>query len=359
MKTFERYFFRELLFRLLATILIFSLVIAGQLLAKLLAGAAEGNYPLDVVGELFLYGTSDALIFLLPFSAMLAVTLTMGRYYRDGEAYAAFSFGIGYADFCRVLAKCVLPLTLLLFVLVMEVSPAGERRYQLLKQASKQRGDVTTVVAGNFFAPRKDTVVFVGDHDRARGTLHDLFIAKFLEEGKVIEIAKSAHQERDDDGVRYLSLHDGRLYEGRIGEEDYRVFSYREHRVPLPVNLAPRLGDDPEEMNFAALLASDSPGSRAELQRRLVTVLSLPILVLFAFSLNRVGPRRERNFDIAFVILAFLVYEHLILLLVDYVGKGKIAPLPGAWPVPAAVLASAVLMLSHRHVKRYLSGSGR
>ena len=357
MKTFERYFFLELLFKLFATILVFIVIIAGQLLAKLLAAAAAGNHPFDVIKYLFLYGTVDALIFLLPFSAMLAVTLTMGRYYRDGEAYAAFSFGIGYADFCRVLAKCVLPLTLLLFVLVMEVSPAGERKYQLIKQMGKQRGDVTMVVAGGFFAPRKDTVVFVEDYDRTRGTLHNLFIAKFLGEEKVIEIAKSARQEQDDDGVKYLHLYDGRLYEGRAGEDDYRVFSYREHRVSLPVGLPARLGDDPEEMNLAALLVSDSLESRAELQWRLVTVLSLPILVLFAFSLSWVLSRRGRSFDIAVVISAFLIYEHLTILVVDRIGKGELAPLPGAWLMPAATLAITVAMLLHRRGKRYISGN--
>ncbi len=349
----------ELLFKLFATTLIFSVVIVGQLLAKLLAAVAQGSYPFDVVWRLLLYGASDALIFLLPFSAMLSVVLTMGRYYRDSEAYAAFSLGIGHADFYRVLAKCVLPLTLLLFVLVMEVSPAGERQYQLLKQMSKQRGDVTMVVAGSFFAPREDTVVFVEGHDRALGTLRNLFIARSLGEERVIEIAKSAQQKRDDDGVKRLHLHDGRLYTGRIGEDEYRVFSYREHRVSLPVTFAPTLGDDPEEMDFAALLASDSLASRAELQWRLVTVLSLPILVLFAFAVSQTSPRRERKLDIAVVVLAFLIYQHLIILVIDYIGKGQLAPVPGAWPIPAATLVATLVMLSHRRVRRYVSRGGR
>ncbi len=350
MKTFERYLFTELLVNLSATISVLSIVVVGRLLSKLLEKVAEGRYPLDVIKPLLVYGTLDSLIFLLPFSAMLAVMLTLGRQYRDGEAYAAFALGIGYARICRVLMRLAVPLTVLLFVFVMEMSPAGERRYELIKQTGKQRGDVTMVAAGKFFSPRENVVLFVEDYDRDAGRLSHVFIADFSPGRTVLETAAYGEQKLGGDGVKRLHLYAGRRYEGTPGQTDYRVSGYREHAVHLPVRLPRIPSDDPEAMTFGELLASDRTEARAELQWRLTTVVSLPVLMLLALPLGRVAPRRGRNARIAAAIAVFLVYENLIIFIIDRVGSGDFPVFPGAWWVPALTLAAAVLMLMRRRV---------
>ena len=352
MKVFERYLFTELLVNLLATVSVLGIIVVGRLLSKLLGRIAEGDYPLDVIRHLLIYGTLDSLIFLLPFSAMLAVMLTMGRHYRDSEAYAAFSFGFGYARICGVLMRLAVPLTVLLFVLTMEVSPHGERRYDLIKQAGKQRGDVTMVTAGRFFNPREDTVLFVEGYDRVAGRLSNIFIAELSERGAVIETARGGEQKIDADGVKRLHLYDGRRYEGVPGETDYRVSDYREHAVFLPTRLPATPGDNPEEMSFAELLASNQVEAEAELQWRLATVASLPVLMLLAFPLSRSAPRRGRNARVAVAIGVFLVYENLIIFTVDRIGAGAIPAFPGVWWIPATALAVAVLMLTRRRFLR-------
>lgn len=351
-KIFERYLFTELLVNLLATVSVLGIIVVGRLLSRLLGKIAEGRYPLDVITQLLVYGTLDSLILLLPFSAMLAVMLTMGRHYRDGEAYAAFSFGFGYARICGVLMRLAIPLTVLLFVLVMEVSPESERRYELIKQEGKQRGDVTMVTAGKFFSPREDTVLFVEGYDRGAGRLSNIFIAELSERGAVIEIARGGEQKTDVGGVKRLHLYDGRRYEGTPGETDYRVSDYREHAVFLPTRLPAVSGDEPEEKGFTELLASNRDEDRAELQWRLATVVSLPVLMLLAFPLSRSAPRRGRNARIAVAIGVFLVYENLLIFTVDRIGDGAFPAFPGVWWIPAAALAAAGLMLRRRRTLR-------
>ncbi len=362
MKTFERYLFKELLINLLATISVLGIVVVGILLSRLLKRVAEGNYPLDVIKPLLIYGTLDSLILLLPFSAMLAVMLTMGRHYRDSEAYAAFFLGIGYVRICRVLMQLAIPLSLLLLVLVMEVSPAGERQYELIKEMGKQRGDVTAVTAGKFFSPRKDTVLFVEGYDRGAGRLHNIFIADLSPGSRVLETAAYGEQKRGADDVKRLHLYDGYRYEGVPGQSDYRVSAYREHSVFLPTRL-PRLpGDEPEAMTFGELLEAGRAEDHAELQWRLATVISLPVLMLLAFPLSRAAPRRGRNARIAAAILVFLVYENLIILIVDLIDSGGFPVFPGVWWIPVSALAVAGLLLGRQriaHAWRSSAWSGR
>ena len=362
MKTFERYFFTELLVNLLATVSVLSLVIVGRLLSRLLEKIAKGDYPLDVIRDLLFYGTVDALIFLLPFSAMIAAMLTLGRHYRDSEIYAAFSFGIGYVPICHVLMRCAVPIAILLFVLVMEVSPAGERRYELIEKTSKQRGDVTMVTAGKFFSPRKDTVIFIEDYNRGSNEVSNIFIAKLSGNQTVIETATLGKQKIGNDGIKRLHLYDGHRYEGRPGQSNYQVSDYQEHAIFLPTSLPPVLGDDSEEMTFSELFASPRDEDKAELQWRLVTVVSLPVLMLLAFPLSRVAPRRGRNIQIAGAIVAFVIYECLIILIVDQIGDGNLPVLPGVWLVPIVFFIMTVLMLMHRRIKyalHFSSGNER
>ncbi len=362
MKTFERYLFSELLVNLLATISVLGIIVGGSLLSRLLEKVAEGRYPLDVIRPLLIYGTLDSMIFLLPFSAMLAVMLTMGRHYCDSEAYATFSLGIGYARICGVLMRVALPLALLLFVFVMVVSPAGERQYELIKQMGKQRGDVTMVTAGRFFSPREDTVLFVEGYDRTAGRLSGIFIAKLTDDRTFLEIARIGEQRQDGDGVKRLHLHDGHRYEGAPGRTDYRISDYREHSVYLPTSLPQMPGDDPEAMTFSQLLGSSRAEDQAELQWRLAAVVSLPVLMLLAFPLSRAAPRSGRNARVAVAIAVFLVYENLVIFVVSLIGDGNFPAFPGVWWIPASALAATALLLARRrigHALRLLPGGGR
>ena len=359
MKTFERYFFTETLVKLLAATSALGLVIIGNLLSKLLGKVSEGRYPLDVVRPLLIYGAIDALIFLLPFSAMLAVTLTMGRYYRDNEAAAAFALGVGHARICRVLMRLALPLVLLLFVLVMQVSPEGERRYEMIKQMGKQRGDVTMVSPGRFFSPRENTVLFVDEYDRDAGKLSKVFIADLSPGRTLLETAAYGEQKIDEDGVKRLYLYRGQRYEGTPGRTDYRVSGYREHAVYLPVRLPSMPGDDPEEMGFGELLASHQLEARAELHWRLATVVSLPVLMLLAFSLWRVVPVRGRSNRVADATVVFFIYENLMIFVSDRVSNGVLPVLPGVWCIPALAFTVAALLLARRGGARVAPTGGK
>ena len=360
MRTFERYFFTELLANLLATLSVLSIVVIGNLLSKLLENVSEGRYPLDVIAPLLIYGTLNSLVFLLPFSAMLAVMLTMGRYYHDNEASAAFSLGISYARICGVLMQLAVPLTLLMFVLVMKVLPEIERQYELIKEMGKQRGDVTMVTAGRFFSPRDDTILFVEDYDRAAGRLSNIFIAHLSPEYTMIETAAYGEQKLDENHVKRLHLYEGYRYGGTPGQTDYRVSEYREHTVHLPARL-PRLpGDNPEAMTFGALLASNQVEAKAELQWRFAAVISVPALVLLAFPLARVAPRRGRNARTAVAILVFLVYENLAIFVTNQVESGDLPVFPGVWWIPALAFAATTVLLARRSVVHvFLSGFRR
>src|SRR5512142_772349 len=91
----ERYLFKELTYTLLGVALLLILIILSSTFVRILAQAADGAYPQQIVFTLFALKSIPDLAVVLPLAFLLAVLLALGRLYKDSEMVVLSACGVG------------------------------------------------------------------------------------------------------------------------------------------------------------------------------------------------------------------------------------------------------------------------
>ena len=351
MKVFEHYLFRNLLKSLLLVIFILVLIIGGRLLIELSAKAAQGSYPADVVLVLLALGLVDTMIHLLPFCALLAIIITLGNLYQNNEIYAAYTICISKSDIYRVLLRFTVPLSILLFYLVLEIVPIIQQHIDFIKQEARQRTDLSIIKDGNLSSINQG-VLFVEQVQNNK--LKGVFVAIEDKEQMTITTAAQGQQTRDARGVKQLYLDNGdfyRSYASTAHEVSFYTVDYKSHRIQLPEQEIRTRSYKPESFDFLTLWNADSSPAQAELQMRLSIPLVLLVLLPFVEWLSRSSPKRYRQqAKLALGIVVFLVYSNLAILMSSLIENEQLPAAIGVWPLHLTVFLIAVALASRRDV---------
>lgn len=345
-RVLEHYLLTQLLGQFVMTTLALGLLVSGRLFATLLDRISGYSFPPDTLFQLWLYGSLKPLSLLMPFTVLIAVLLTFGRLYRDGEAYALFGSGVSYRRIYTVLIRFIAPIGVFLLVFELFLGPAVEREYQRLKDEGRARMDTSVVTEGKFFHPREGLAIFVNRVDGRR--LSDIFAAEYDESGLfTIEFAKRGGQYREG-GKRLLELSDGRRYLGVPGGEHYNRLAYETHNVAIHVSRPEgHAVFMPSSADPAELLAAGTTEAYAELQWRLSIPLAAVLMALLAFPLSFTPPRGNPQLRILFGLLAFLAYYGGLVIAHRAMSQGAWPLIPGAFAVHG-VAAVALPLLSYR-----------
>ena len=321
MKIYNHYLLRELLTTFVIVILSLELIIGGNVLARWLGRVAQGHYPVDVIVPFLFYSSTNLLTTVLPFAAMLATVLVLGRQQQSGELNAAFFVRCGHADICAILMRFAAPLAVFLFLMLMFVTPKMHYEHKLAKQEAKQRVDLSVVTAGQFIRANDNLVLFI--ENKKDYQLNHLFVAEQTDAGIDVETAARGEQKTAADHTRWLHLYNGTRFEGTANEDSFQVSTYAEHAVRLPSEAILLPLQEPDFKSLGQLLASSKKLDQAELHWRLSLVLSLIVAVLMAFVLvcrYRSGPYHA----VIPAAIVYLVYINVLLILSSWVMRASV-----------------------------------
>jgi lipopolysaccharide export system permease protein len=337
----DRYLIKEISAALIATASVLVLVVFGNLFVRLLARATEGQIPAGTILPLLVLGGIESLILLLPLSLLLAIMLTMGRLYRDHEMSALRACGVGELRLYRPVMMVALPITVLLAVLALYVSPLTAQLAARIMATIESEAQLTGITPGRFIATGDENLVFfVGGVDAERGLIEDVFIHS-LEQGRtIIETAATATQSvTPRSGERIVQLRDGSRYEGTPGRGDFRILSFATHHVRIPIE-RPRLtrDSDRDTLPTSVLWNAAQPAYRAELQWRLSVPLSAVLLALLALPLSYSSPRQGRFGKLAIGVAVYIIYANLGLVVTGWIARGTAPPWLEIWWVHLALL---------------------
>ena len=349
-----RYLSREVLLTSSAVSAVLLVIIMSGRFIKYLAQAAQGILDPGVLLLIMGYRIPGFLQLILPLGLFLGILLAYGRLYLDSEMTVLTATGMSEQ---RLLAYTLTPALLIAVAcawLSFSLTPQGMQNVAQILNEQDALTEFDTLVPGRFQSMRDGTrVTYTQELSAGRDELREVFISEKREvrspndtdEGITVLVAKTGRQEIQEDGSRYLILHDGYRYDGTPGEADYRVIYYDTYGVLLPKpSVDIRVGDR-ETMSTGELMASTQPRMRSELQWR----LSFPILVLIvtfiAVPLARVNPRQGRFLKLLPAILLYMSYLALLVAARSALDKGKMPIELGLWPVHGLFLVIGLLLV--------------
>lgn len=351
MTVLNRYLIKEFSKSLLSVAMVLMLIYLSNRVAALLARVAAGELPGDVVFTLLFLKSVSNLALVLPPALFIAVLLTLGRMYRDNEVTVLNACGVGYGRLYRALLLFVLPMTLLLGTLSFFVGPWADSTGERLKKAGEQQADVSGISAGRFKESNDGAVVFYTQAlDREQGRYQRVFIQNRDGERLAVVIAKSGHERTDPEtGDHYLVLENGRRYEGRPGEANYRILQFKQYAVRIDERdpqdaVATRTNGRPT----MELLNEGGPVAWAELHTRLAVPISGILLALLALPLSYTSPRQGRYGKLFLAILIYVVYANILVISETWLVRGKVPLMLGMWWVHLPVLGLWIVLQRRR-----------
>jgi lipopolysaccharide export system permease protein len=348
----RRYLFREVSHTFFAVILVILLIAVSNKLVRLVAQAASGSIPPNVLFEVILFQVPDLLAFLLPIGLFLALLLCYSRFFADNEIPVMLACGVSWQRLLSV--NLVLGLIVMIFAGVMTcyVTPkAAQYKEQLLRNEGPMLL-MQTIAPGRFHSYQKDKlVIYVTDVSSDRKSLHGVFIAEqpngnASDKDWSLVSADAGSVYTNESGLTYFKLLDGRRYNGTPGEMDYSILSFEEYQKLLE---GPKVQEGlyfHRTMPTKMLMDNPTPSNLAELQWRLSIPLAAPLLALLALPLSRVGPREGRFGRLFIALLICIVYFNLLTMCKRFIASGALSPYIGVWWVHLLLLTIGLAYLA-------------
>ena len=349
-----RYLSREVLLTFSAVSAILLVIIMSGRFIKYLAQAAQGILDPSVLLMIMGYRIPGFLQLILPLGLFLGILLAYGRLYLESEMTVLTATGMSEQ---RLLSYTMIPAVFVALVcawLSFVLTPQGVQSVAQILNEQDALTEFDTLVPGRFQSMRDGTrVTYAQDLSSGRDELRNVFIsekrdvrkASDKDEGITVLVAKTGRQQIQEDGSRYLVLHDGYRYDGTPGEADYRVIHYDTYGVLLPKPSVEVKVGERETMPTSELIGHSDPRMQSELQWRLSIPILVLIVTLIAVPLSRVNPRQGRFLKLLPAILLYMAYLALLVAARSALDKGKIPVGLGLWPVHGLFLLIGLLLV--------------
>jgi lipopolysaccharide export system permease protein len=348
--TVQRYVLREVMQTWLAVTGILVAILVSNQLSRVLGRAADNDYGRHMVLELIALGAIMNLSVIVPVGLLLAIVLALGRLYHDSEMTALQGCGFSPMRMLAPLSCFALVIAVGLAWLSFVQVPRADQQAQLLRQSAVNEAQFGQLDAGRFrsFMSGGGDAVFYAERVDAEGVLHNVFVRR--EEADKIEVAladTATYSKAASKGMHFVTLFNGRRYEGVPGRSDFRVIEFREHGIPI-VTPPDTLGteNDPDTKPTGQLLGSHAPSDIAQLQFRASSPIMALVLTLLAVPLSRLRPRQGRYARVGFAIVVYMVYANLLSASKVWVEKGQLPPAIGVWWVHILLLAFGLYLVS-------------
>lgn len=375
MKTIDRYLLREVVRPLSTALLLALLIFLIERMLGLLDVVLGSSGPLKVLFEIMAYLIPHYLGIALPISLLLGVMIAFNKLGRDGELDAMQSAGIGTVQQIRPVMLIVAVMTLVSLLIVGYVKPFGRYAYQQMLYAITNVAFQTLVRTGVFTQIGDMTFLIQGI--RGDGTSFDKVFMVEQPPGEAMTVitANRGNMVRaTESGPPLLRMFDGARLERRPDEEtnpgakapQIGVLTFQELRTqlgPKTFSLFRGRGVDERELTLTELWQrrhQPPEGVRdsdmlAELNVRIVQILTVPLLPFIGIPLAQGRRRSDRTYGVVIGVMVLVIFSQVLDFGKNVAETGAISPLLGIW-LPWAVFAAIAATLFGRTILRVPSG---
>jgi len=352
----SRYLTREVVNALLAVTIVLLLAFLCQQVVRYLNYAAIGKIPTNVMLTLVSFEVPYLLAILLPLGLYLGIILAYGRLYADSEMAVLQMYGYNNQRILRLTVWIALMIAAIVLVLMLWVNPwISAKRQQLMNSDEATVHLVETMMPGRFqVSPDGNHVMFVEKLSRDRQRAQNVFLAQKKknqdEEGQAawsLVLADQGYQSEDKTSQSPLFvMMDGYRYEGKPGENDYKITQFKRYTIRIPQNDIHSTHQESETLPISQLWKNyANPRNAGEFQWRFSIALSAFFLALLAVPLSRLKPRQSRYTILLPAILFYIIYIELLFIARHWVDQGAISIKIGMWWVHTILLCFIIVTM--------------
>jgi len=342
-KILGQYFLKELITTWFAVTFILLIVLATNKFADVIGDIASGDLPPASLFQIILYSSIDYLVVLIPLSTFLSILMVLGRFYKDQEMTAILGSGVGPAYIYRVLILPIFILAFLLLFISIYFSPEAKKNIEASKQDALSNIGIEFFEPGRFIT-LKDRSVFYSKNRYNENRFVEVFMQTEL--GDEVSVVTAEYAEiQSNQNDNFLVFYNGKRYQGKPGDIDFRILQFSEHQLPLYINKNDKNDLEISTQDFNDLLERHDLKSRAEIQWRLSPSVALVILVLLSVPLSRASPRQGQYGGLVLGILIYMIYVNLLGAARVWFEQGDSPEIYGIWWVHCVAFGFTFLMI--------------
>lgn len=316
--------------------------------------AARGSLPGMLIIQLLLLELPNLLSLLLPLGFYFALLIAYGRLYADSEMVVLQACGYSSGRLLKHTFWMALMVASIVATMMSFTPQIAYQRSKLLESTGLQT-IIQTVIPGRFKTVFGDQYIYYVEKMNTKHTeAQNIFLAKRVEHAGQfswdILTARQAKAKKDPQtGEDYLSLTEGKNYQGIPGQADYQISAFQRYEARLPhpkvhMNLNVRT------MSFRQLLPWNNSNLEkvAEMQWRISIPLMVFVLSLVGVPLSRVNPRAGKFSKLLPGILLAFIYSDFLFIVHRWVANDKIPTWIGMWGLHVLIAALGLGLLWHQ-----------
>ncbi len=309
-KIIGKYFLKELVTTWFAVTLILLIILSTNKFTDVIGDIASGDLPSSSLFQVIFYSSIDYLVILIPLSTFLSILMVLGRFYKNSEMTAILSSGVGPSHLYRVLSGPLVVLIASLLLISVFVSPQAKKSIELSKQNALTKIGIEFFEPGRFIT-LKDGAVFYSKERLGNNRFLEVFMQTEIN-GEVSVVTAEYAEIQGTQGNNLLVFFNGQRYQGKPGNNDFRVLEFSEHQLPLFISKTNKETKNISTESMSNLLRQSDLLAQAEIQWRLSPSIALLILVFLAVPLSKASPRQGQYGGLVLGVLVYMIYVNLL-----------------------------------------------
>lgn len=355
----DRSFYREVIQTCLVVATVFISLYVVVSWVNLLARAAAGNLPVQLIFTLLGLQTVKNLGVILPLALFVGVLLTLSRWYRDSEMAVLAACGIGLLHFLRPVWLLAGVVAVIVGLVSFYFAPLASGVMNKIKHENREAYQAG-ILAGEFQRSRGDGSILYVEQVESDGKLENVFVSNPQFDRRGVVVAKSGYSYVDaNTGNQYLVLDNGRRYEGTPGRADYKILEYERYSMRFEPQTPRERGTTIDETPTSRLWRSSDRSLAAEWDWRLAKPVALFILAPLALVFAYTDARRGRFANLFTAMLVYFFYANVLAFGHALLKQGRVPSWLGVWWVHALFALAAVYLLWRRARNKELLPSWR
>ncbi|QKQ23978.1 LPS export ABC transporter permease LptF [Candidatus Ruthia endofausta] len=355
-----RYLMRNVLVLLSAVFIVIGLVVFGNQLVLVVKESLKEGIPVADLLPLVGFNMIRDVVLILSLSLLLAIILSVSKLYKDSEAIVMNSLGLGDKHFMMFIQPLVIFIFIFVLLLTTVVVPWSKQQKGLIIARSENASEFSFIKEGEFQEFKNGDIIFyaskVSDTDNAKEqNMEEIFIYTLVNNEPVITLAKQAQKYTNlNTNSVYLRLKNGTRYHGFPSDKNKKILKFKLYDLQIidgEVQKAINTVTKVESKSTSELLFSNKLTEIAEFQWRTSQPLSILILSVLGVLLGKTSPRSGKNLGVLVGVVAFIVYNNVLLIAKSALERGESSPIVGLWWVHLTMLLLIFIFYSIRHRK--------